>query len=470
MFRKLSKVWLASFLLFVPFQMLLAERVVWGFNYLYQITIVLFFPFAVARLYRGRRLLRGNLLFLTVPLIAVAASGAISGLINRNPLFVTTLGIFDYVKNFLVIFIYAAFFTEAGEWQKILNYLLVIGAALGAIAFFQEIWAVNFHYLFSYNIYHADNYILRSLPAESWKLQDLWRVGIYRAQSLMDHPDALGLYSLLLLFIYLSVRKEINPLVFFLLYTGVFVGVSRMVYAGFMLLGGVQFFRGKKWIAAFMVPIVVLLFFMSSLPDLDISHILKGNIREGGIKISQILHGSAKTKKQKTNRQEITSQEQEAKLESWDYRAYAKDKALRVWRDNPIFGVGPGMFGGVVSVMFHSPVYKKYGFSQKWYDYMKPFRSLDQFWPQALAELGSAGALLFAGFLLSVLICLFVLGKRAGYEDARGLFTGLAGASLLIFIYTMGSGLNEASFLFTYCAFVGMGLGYENAGRERDKA
>ena len=101
---------------------------------------------------------------------------------------------------------------------------------------------------------------------------------------------------------------------------------------------------------------------------------------------------------------------------------------------------------------------------------MKPFRSLDQFWPQALAELGSVGALLFAGFLLSVLICLFVLGKRAGYEDARGLFTGLAGASLLIFVYTMGSGLNETFFLFTYSAFVGMGLGYENAVRERDKA
>ncbi|MDA8092029.1 MAG: O-antigen ligase family protein [Nitrospiraceae bacterium] len=467
MFRKLSRVWLAGILLFVPFQMMLAERTVWGFNYLYQITIVLFFPIAIGRLYRERGLFRGSLVFFSVPLLAVAVSGAISGLINRNPLFVTTLGIFDYVKNFLVIFIYAAFFTEADEWQKILNYLLVIGAALGAVAFLQEIWALNFHYLFDYNIYHTDNYILRSLPAESWKMMDFWRLGIYRASSLMDHPDALGLYCLLLLFIYLSARKEINPLLFFLLYTGVFVGVSRMVYAGFMLLAGVQFFRGRRWIAAFSVPIIVLMFFMSGLPDLDVSHLLKGDIREGGIKIFQVLHTGVK--KKEINAEEITNEEEEAKLGAWDFREYARDKAMKIWSDSPVLGAGPGMFGGVISVMFNSPVYKKYGFSQQWYDYMKPFRSLDQFWPQALAELGAEGTLVFAGFLLSILVCLSFLGKRSRQADARGLFAGLAGACLLIFVYTMGSGLNEASFLFTYCAFVGMALGYENAAIGWDK-
>ena len=465
-FEKLSKGWLVLILLFLPFQVTIAQNTIWAVNYLYQGTIVLFLPLALLKLYRGRNISR-NLLLVFIPIAALAVSGAISCLINGNRLFITALGIFDYIKNFLVIFIYAAFFTDSAEWKKILNYVIVIGAFLGAVAAVQEAWALIYHYILGYDIYHTGNYILMSLPDKSqgWELKELWRFGFLRETSLMSNPDALGLYSLLILFFYLYTREGLNPLVFFLLFTGVFVSFSRMIFTGFVLLAGLQFFKGRRWIAISAGPVIVLLFLMSSFPDLNITHYVKKDVTEAG----HIFKGTSVTKNQ-AKEEEAIEKQQEAKLEEWAFRPYAKNEALRIWRDNPIFGVGPGMFGGVVSVMFHSPVYKKYGFSPHWYNYMKPFRSLDQFWPQALAELGAAGTVAFAGILLSILIGLFVLGKRAGYEDARGLFAGLAGASLLIFIYTMGSGLNETFFLFTYSAFVGMGLGYENAGQERIKA
>jgi O-antigen ligase len=135
---------------------------------------------------------------------------------------------------------------------------------------------------------------------------------------------------------------------------------------------------------------------------------------------------------------------------------------MEIWKDHKALGVGPGMFGGVISIVFNSPVYKEYNFSQKWYDFMKPFRSLDQFWPQIMAEMGTIGALIFAGLFISLLIIFYLRRKHASDDEEKGLFAGLMIATVYIFIYSLGSGLNMTLFLFTYSALAGMVLGYEN--------
>ena len=179
---------------------------------------------------------------------------------------------------------------------------------------------------------------------------------------------------------------------------------------------------------------------MSTLPDFNLSEWLK---------------------KEEVKREEV--KKEEVKKEDWVFRVYARNKAMEVWRDQPFLGVGPGMFGGVVSVIFNSPVYEKYNFSQKWYEFMKPFRSLDQFWPQVLAEIGIIGTVLFAGLLFSLLITHLIIRQRTTNE-IRDLFTGFTIATTIIFIYTFGSGLNLTSLLFTYSALAGTALGgYENS-------
>ena len=48
------------------------------------------------------------------------------------------------------------------------------------------------------------------------------------------------------------------------------------------------------------------------------------------------------------------------------YRVYTMNKSLEVFKDHPILGVGPGMFGGVISVIFNSHVYDEYNFQKTW--------------------------------------------------------------------------------------------------------
>ena len=55
-----------------------------------------------------------------------------------------------------------------------------------------------------------------------------------------------------------------------------------------------------------------------------------------------------------------------------------------------MFGVGPGMFGGWVSINYHtSPIYEIYDVSTK------GIASIDMFWPHFLTEVGILGTLLF---------------------------------------------------------------------------
>jgi hypothetical protein len=428
MFQKMSRSWLIGILLLLPFQLTVAGNTFRAVDYFDEITVALFLPFAIVKLINDERIFNWYFIIILISLTAIAVSGAVSGMVNRNSLLVSALGTFDYLKNFFVIIIYAAFFKENIQWKKILDYLVIVAAILGGVALLQEIWALGYHYMLGNDIYHSGNYILKNLPSNAWQYQDLWRFGIYRASSFMHHSNALGLYFVLVLSMYLFTVKKVNPGTFSLLFIGIFVSVSRIVYTLFLLLGGVQIFKGKRWLTLPAVPILVLCILMSSLPDFDMSQAVKGKLKK----------------------------------EDVHFRMYAKDKAMEVWRDDPLFGVGPGMFGGVVSIIFDSPIYKKHDFSEKWFNYMKPFRSLDQFWPQALAELGVVGTTLIAVLLISIFFTLFGVRKKAKDDDTRNLLAGLALATLMIFVYTMGSGLNDTSFLFTYSAFVGIGLGNEN--------
>jgi glucose uptake protein GlcU len=71
------------------------------------------------------------------------------------------------------------------------------------------------------------------------------------------------------------------------------------------------------------------------------------------------------------------------------------------------------------------------------------------------------GTTLFAALLISIIFALFGVRKQANDDDTKNLLAGLALATLMVFFYTMGSGLNNTSFLFTYSAFVGMAMGCE---------
>lgn len=435
MFKKFAKVWLIGILPFFPFQLKIAEvlglfsnKASMLIRYIDEITIVTFLPFAIVELCRKKNKFNGVYLFLTLPILVFSFLGLISGLANKNSLFITFLGTFDYIKNFLVIFIYAVFLNYRYNFKKIFRILLFTGLLIAIIAFIQECWAVFFHYILGKDIYDKVVYLFRfplPLSNKPWVFRTFWRFGIYRAPSLLEHPNFVGFYTLLILTLYLYINKKIRPATLFFLLVGIFVSVSRMVYVAFVFLGSLQIFKCRKWFIFPTITFIILLLLMRSLPDSNFSN--------------------------------------SSEKEKWIFRMYARNKAIEIWKDHPLLGVGPGMFGGLVSVRFHSSIYKNYNFSQEWLEYMQHSQGVEQFWFQLLPETGIFGTVAFVGLLILLPIIFFMVRQKSNVDEIKGLLMALIIATIFIFIYSFGDSINMAPFIFTYSAFAGIALSHENS-------
>lgn len=72
------------------------------------------------------------------------------------------------------------------------------------------------------------------------------------------------------------------------------------------------------------------------------------------------------------------------------YRVIYIHKSIEIIADNPVFGVGPGKFGGWVSINYHkSYIYELYKFSTD------GISSIDMFFPHLIGELGILGFLIY---------------------------------------------------------------------------
>jgi hypothetical protein len=195
-------------------------------NRLEEMTLVVFVPLAIIEFIKNRKSIDKILIFLVLPIIILGISGLVSGMVNGNSLYVTALGTFDNVKIFLALFIYAVFFRDPGNFEKIFRPLLKVAIFICLIALIQEIWALSYRYILGKDIHDAGMYILQGMPADVRLQRDLWRLGIYRAPSLLGHYNILGFYSLLILTIYLFNVKKVNLLVFCALSAGIVLSSS----------------------------------------------------------------------------------------------------------------------------------------------------------------------------------------------------------------------------------------------------
>jgi hypothetical protein len=411
------------------------EGVIKAIGIIDELTIIIFFPIAVIVIYKNKKSRYWLYFVLLLSLLIMGIVGLVSGMLNGNALMVSMLGIFDYIKYLLVIFIFAAFFKDFTEFKNIFRLVLAVAVFLGLFALLQEIWAVGSHYIFHKDIYDPEIYILRQTPQ---LFEQGWRFGIYRTASLMYNQNMFGLFSLLILSIYLYTEKKVNSLIFISLISGIIVSVSMMVYTGFALLTALQIIRGRKWLIVFFIPAIIILFNMSN------------NIRESGGRVSNTVKTDSLTDDKMSP--DIVNE--------ISYRRYSINKALEVWKDHPYFGVGPGMFGGTISVQYNSYLYEEYGFNAL--TYLKQIKGIDQFWPQLLTETGIVGTAFFGAIIISLFVLLYLLRHEKTSFEEKGLLTGLIMYTIVILIYTFGSGLNLSAVLFTYCAFFGMGMGAQD--------
>lgn len=76
-----------------------------------------------------------------------------------------------------------------------------------------------------------------------------------------------------------------------------------------------------------------------------------------------------------------------------NFRIYYSIEGIRLFNENKLFGVGPGLYGGSVSTIYDSPVYAKYGIisPKKW----TGLAQSDIFYQHLLAEVGLIGSIIF---------------------------------------------------------------------------
>jgi hypothetical protein len=425
MIELIIRYWLFIILIFLPFQrkivkiLLPVSREAGNFiSYLDEITVIIFIPLAVLKFYRKREFPDRLFMILLSPIIIFSISGLVSGLSNGNSIFITSLGIFDYVKNFLVLFIYASFIRDIKDFKKLFNILLMVAVALGFIAISQELWALSGRYVLR---------VYSNLDDQSWRL------GVYRTTSLMHNPNVFGLYCLVILTIYLSISDKPRYLFSLSLISGILTSVSRIAYTGLMILGVSQL-QKRRWFIWILIPLIIIMIAIFSIEDVNL-------LKHLNLEKQLLLYGNE---------------------ELIRFRNATRDTALIIWRDHFFLGAGPGTYGGKVSLRYNSTLYKKYGLSEEFIDYARNFGSIDQFWPQILAECGIVGTLAFASLFISLTVVLLILKIWSSSEEISGLFTGLVIITLIIFIYSLYTGLNITSILFTYSAIAGMAIGSES--------
>ena len=437
-YQYLVKTWLVSILVILPFQMKIADCLSnWSiklstlFHYLDEFTVIFFLVLSIGEFYKKKALLNRSFLFLLTPLVLFAVSGLAAGFKNGNSLSITLLGTFDYIKNFLVIFIYAAFFRDFHEFKKIFRLLLLVALLLGAVALIEFLWAMGSVYILGKNIADPTAYFLFKLPSDNITTLRMfyWRFGIFSTSSLTNHTYTLGLYCLLIVTIYLYVAKRARIALLILLFSGSIASVSRMVYAGLLFVISIRAYnKGKRW-AVLLLLIIVLagaLLINYDGPDLDLLDLSKGSI--------------------------INNTDQNP------IRPYTRYKALEIWKDHPIWGVGPGMFGGIVASKYRSYIYDEYNVLNQ--NYIFKVGNIEQFWFQIMPETGIIGTLIFGSFFIMLLIFIRKLRKQTNNEETRGLLSALYLFVFCILFYSIGSGINIAPVLFTFCALVGIGAGY----------
>ncbi len=408
---RLGRLWLVVVVALVPVQLPLirwAGTVRWV-PWLDEISVVgLSIVAAILRATRRGRRLDGEM-WLAGALAIFVGVCVVSALARQTGALAFALGSFDYVKSLGFLWC-AAVLADDTTVRRLLFVIrtLAIVAALWALAEMASGWF---------------------LAHELSPLR--FRFGVYRPDGPMGHPNLLGLFLLLATIVELTVGTRRKGLAA-LFYSGMVATLSRIVHAAAVVS---------------LAPLVrrtpILALAVAGSAAISVASV---SMTEDELAVPQ---------------GETVSADGEESYAS--YRSFAVAQGLRVWREHPLLGAGPGRFGGVVSHQLGSPVYERHPFPSHWKPLFDEFRSLDVFYPQLLAELGIVGALAFVGLGLALFV---VLVRR--WRAAVGNQREWAGAGLLCLlvvpIYCLGAGLNLSAFLIPAMVVIGVALGVEGAG------
>ena len=399
LFRKV----LIVFILLLPFQdtlgSILSSGNVWEWAFLADegatlLLLLLFFVYALHSQQRVR-LTGGKTLALSV--IVFVVIGLLSVITSRVSWLQGAVGLYDYIKNLVVLYGVGVLRWERRELFVLLRGIstLVVILALAAIA--GEVLAKS----------GLQSLLLVQLGEQ--------RLGLYRATPLVGHGNAnyLGMYALLALTMTLLVaeKKQASKSVFPI--TLIFLTLSRQAWLGMVVL----FLSLRR---AFIAPMAVVLAVIFSLVWLERDLLLNPDAY---------------------------------------FRLFTYMEAVKIWAAHPLLGAGPGMYGGVVSVTYGSPFYL--GWPVYFQEFLEMTRGIDAFWPALLAETGVLGFSSFVMMWTALFGALRRAGRAAQLmRDNQLARVSIALRVYLVALAVMCSfsGLNKAFITFTFFTLCGIYL------------
>ena len=348
----------------------------------------------------------------------------ISAIVNQNNLEPTIFGVFSYMAYFLVFFVFSSIPYKKDIIKNNYQLLLKLALFLSLISISQEILALVY-----------------PVSANWWpNIQSgsaMWRMGLYRAPSLLGHPNGIGMFALFFWTVEVARVKE----------DGLKTNLRRLVILGLAILFS---FSRSAIAAAFIVPFLV----SSRLRKITI-YFIPVIVLAGMLFYPYFKEAKAKDATNIFN--------------YGRYRNFALEKSLTIWKDNPIFGVGPGMYGGHISLRFNSPIYARYGFTGPFYDYLsKRVGSIEQQWVQVLAEIGIVGLLLLVALIFTPYFILKRLLRAETTPFFKALEIGLMVMSFQMCLRMMSVTLTQQQeWLIPYFAFIGMLVGTQRRTKSK---
>jgi hypothetical protein len=338
--------------------------------------------------------------------IVALMSMAINGVRPAQSLF----GIYDVLKNIMFLFVFYMLRFDRHELKSFLNILKYVGFILAVFAVIGELLALFFGVGIGLLVTEEARY------------------GIHRAVSLAGkgNHNYVGIFGVFVFFlIYIKpIKNRLDHATLWLLVLLILFTFSRQALLGlvimFLMLGTP---RTKFFLAFFSIPFLFLSYFLYA--D-QISSILMEDI---SFDPSQY------------------------------FRLYAFVVSLKILVEHLFFGLGPGTFGGLASIMFDSKVYAN------WPPYFKElaFRinGIDQFWPVIWAETGIIGMLAYSAIFF--VIYLRLRKAQLFFRSINSLYMyrlgrALMGFQLVLIAMGFAGGLNIAYVIFSYFGLVGIYL------------
>ncbi len=326
---------------------------------------------------------------------------SISMVWNSVPIFQAMFGVYDFTKSILVFYVFATLRWQRDELISFIFWIKVVVLFLAVVGITGQILVLAGF---------DPGFIVRT-AGEHKK-----RLGLDRVVSLTGTGGVnyLGMYSLLGLFLFYGTTKDKIKR-----YLGMFITVTLI----FMT------FSRQSWMGLFAMMVLT-----------NRKLILPGILIVAGIAVMTLPA--------------IGRYNPELY-----YRSFTYVQALNIFVDHPLIGAGPGMFGGLASVIFHSPYYEDWPTFYR--GMMYRLGSLDAFWPAVFAELGFLGFWMYYLMWSSLHQRISKLSKWFKSQNDQGLYnigTILKNYLVALVIMCFFTGLNKPFVIYTFFALCGIYL------------